>query len=186
MRTLIKKNVSALILIGVFGLGCTTQVKEGQEDLSILEKDSVNVFNIDSNYNVVHESTLQPYAQVDSLFRLLQYGFDEDVLLKLERMCDDSDGDLSEKFYVVGRNLLNDYLADYITYLSAHKTSCLRERTILDLSAEIAMYEKDERIKVIREKKEESLEVARREKLSVDLIKVIHDIYGEVKPELFD
>lgn len=139
-----------------------------------------------SDYQTVHQYSIQPYRQVDSLVKLLDAGFREEILLQLDSICQRSDGDLSESFYELGGNLLNEHLADYLRYLAIRPTSCLKAHTILGLSADIAVYDRYERDDALRDQKDSMLALARGEKLPANLVKVLENIYAQVKPAVYD
>ncbi len=139
-----------------------------------------------SGQNVIHHASIQPYQQVDSLMKLLDAGFRDDILLQLDSICQRSDGDLGEVFHSLGVELLTAHMTDYLRYLAARPKSCLKGRTILGLSADIAIYDRHERDHALRDQKERIRSLARRERLPADLVMVLEHVYTQITPELFD
>ncbi|SEL95456.1 hypothetical protein [Parapedobacter koreensis] len=183
MSNMILKNIVYVILTGFWLYSCHGKVENEQQ---ITNEDSVETSGIDSSENIIQESTMYPYRKVDSLIQLLEKKYDDDVLQRLENMCQESDGDLAESFHELGKRLFDIHLLDFVKFLSIHKESCLREKLILGISAEIAVYGKEERRKIINEERNKYLEIAKDKNLPPNLIEAINDIYREIKPEIFD
>lgn len=173
-----------LLFLCFFVSSCNGKPKERKD--GIIKKDTVSVSYIDSNYNTIHEHKIYPYKQVDSLIQLLGQEYDKNIMLQLDSICQGSDGDLTEKFYELGEKLLDNHLVDFVNFLSIYDESCLRESTILGISAEISAYGEEERIKIIIQEKDKYLAIAKSKNLSVDLLMVIEKLYAEVRPDLFD
>lgn len=183
MNNMTLENLVYVILAGFVLHGCYGKVEDKKH---VVNEDSIEVLSVDSGENIIQENTIHPYRTVDSLIQLLDKKYDDEVLLRLEGICLESDGDLTESFYELSKRLLDIHLLDFVKFLSTHKESCLREKLILGISAEIAVYGKEERTKIIDEERNKYLELAKNKDFPPNLIEAINNIYGEIKPEIFD
>ncbi len=177
------KNIVYVILTGFWLYSCQGKIEEREH---ITNEDSVEVSGVESSENIIQESAMQPYRNADSLIQLLEEKYDENVLQKLESICKQSDGDLAESFHELGKRLFDIHLLDFVKFLSTHEESCIREKLILGISAKVAVYGKEERTQIINEEKNKYLEMAKNKNFSPNLIETINDIYGEIKPDIFD
>lgn len=139
-----------------------------------------------SNINTVAEGSIKPYKEVDSLIKKTQQQYKLADVLKLDSICIKSDGDLSEKYYQVSKDLFNNHLNEFVKFISEHPNSCLKAKLIEGISADMSVYEGNERSEQIKQEKEKTLVKAKSEKLSIEKIHVIEAIYKNVNPALFD
>lgn len=177
-----------LIIISVVKLiSCTDTVKEKTVEKS--KKDTVinNVTEIKADtINTIRETSIMPYKEVDSLITEIEIRYNKTDIFKLDSICIKSDGDLTEKYYEITKRLFHNKLRDFIAYISEHPNTCLKTKLIEGISADMSVFEGDERFEQIKQEKERILTQAKREKLLPRQMKIIEAIYANVKPSLFD
>ncbi len=104
------------------------------------------------------------------------------IISKLDSICIKSDGDLTEKFYQVTKELFYSHLTAFVDYISSHPNSCLKATLIEGLSADMSVYEGNERSEQIKQEKQKTLEKAKKLKLSIQQIQIIETIFKAINP----
>lgn len=188
MREIGKIELLVLLLIVTFFIAaCTGTVKNDpkgtvKNDTVAAETHEINPTDI----NTVAEGSIEPYREVDSLIKRTKQQYKVVDVLKLDSICIKSDGDLSEKYYEVSKGLFNNYLPEFTKYISEHPNSCLKAKLIEGISADMSVYEGNERLDQIQQEKAKMVAKAKNEKLSIEQIQVIEAIYKKVNPTLYD
>ena len=176
-----------LLIVTLFIVACTCTVKDKSQgtvknDTVATETSEVNP----SNINTVVEGSIKPYKEVDSLVKETKQKYKVADVSKLDSICIKSDGDLSERYYEVSKYLFGNHLIEFVIYISEHPNSCLKAKLIEGISADMSVFEGNERLEQIAKEKEKTLTKAKREKLSVQQMQLIEAIYKNVNPALFD
>lgn len=198
MKNQLKGTKSFLILLVVHLLifGCINNEKNkntvsGNKD-SAYEGNSPTQLIQDSatrdssEENVVHEKTLTPYKQVDSLKKAINHRYNLRDVKMLDKICSNSDGDLAESFEEVSKQLFENNIDDFIDYLLVHPNSCLKRNLIYGLGADLFVYEKAERSSKLIETQERLILKAKKEGLSDKKIQFIKELFKKVNPDLLD
>lgn len=174
---LVMIKLAALALI-VFATACDHSNSFKDENERTVVVDTAN--------NTINEGKLEPYREVDSLTQDLKKVYNVNAVLKLDSICSKSDGDLTEKYYDVTQYLFKAHLSYFVSFMLEHPDCCLKNRLIEGISAELSVFDGDERINEISKRKEKTLNRAKDAKLSTQQMQVINDIYNKINPALFD
>lgn len=170
------------ILMLVFG-ACTNPV---QEKSHIEIKNDSTTRDSSTEANTVDEGSIEPYREVDSLITVVNENYTLKTVFKLDSICVRSDGDLSEKYYEVSKQLFEKHLSDFSKYLTEYPGSCLKVKLIESLSADLSVYEDKERVAQMEKQEGEMLSKAKKLNLSSNQIQVIEDIFRNLNPGMFD
>lgn len=146
-----------------------------------IKTDSSNSVN-----SVIPEENQKPYREKDNLVNSLKSKWNKQDVMRLEKICVGSDGDLSEALTEDATELLDNNLGNFLDYLIKNPNSCLKKDLIEGLGANFSPYSKDERPVKIAEDKKALLEKANSLGLSKDKIKLINEIYNKVDPGVLD
>jgi len=188
MRKVIKKTswIVLLLIITLFIAACTGTVKDKPQGTVKNDTVATETNKVNPSTNTVVEGSIKPYKEVDSLVKETKQQYKVADILKLDSICVKSDGDLSEKYYEVSKGLFSNHLTEFVKYISEHPNSCLKAKLIEGISADLSVYEGNERSEQIAKEKARTLTKAKREKLSIAQLQVIEAIYKNVNPALFD
>lgn len=181
------QRIVLLSIVSLFIAACTGTVKDKPQGTVKNDTVDTGTSKVNStNINTVTEGSIKPYKEVDSLIKKTEQQYKVADILKLDSICIKSDGDLSEKYYEVSKSLFNNHLSEFVKYISEHPNSCLKAKLIEGISADMSVYEGNERLEQIKQRKEKAIARAKSEKLSIEQIQIIEAIYKNVNPALFD
>ncbi len=139
-----------------------------------------------SNANVMDQSTIPPYKDIDSLVRLLDKKFAFSEVKKLDSICSGSDGDLTEYLSSITITLFDDHLNDFVGYFQINPMSCLKGRWVEGLGAEYSVYERTERSEKLLQEENRLISIAKEQKLDDRKIEFIRALFSKVNPNILD
>lgn len=132
--------------------------------------------------NTINENSTLLYLTIDSLLK------DTTVLAlkKLDSICSHIDGDLAEKYYEATQILIDHRISQFLEYLYAYPSSCLKTQLIKGISADLSVYQGEERDSKLTQVKRKILENAVTNKIAEDRMKLLNEILDGIDPEMFD
>lgn len=109
----LKYIIHLLFIFQLLVLSCDSKSKNQNMEDSMETKQNESTQVPSSNTNVIDQSTLPPYKNIDSLVRLLDENFAFSEVKKLDSICFGSDGDLTEYLGSITISLLDRHLNDF-------------------------------------------------------------------------
>jgi polyribonucleotide nucleotidyltransferase len=133
-------------------------------------------FNLKVEKNITITSVICSHQNKDILF----------MIEKLEKKCNKTDGEQSEKYYQITKELFTNHAKYFFLYLKKHTNSCLEKRFTEALSAEISVYDKIDRANQIEKVRNRLRKQIKLNKLEKENLLLVERIIKNLKPEIFD
>jgi hypothetical protein len=129
---------------------------------------------------------MSPYKQVDIIVQLIKSSYRPSEINKLNSICCNSDGDLSESLGEITMQLFYSNLNALVSYFLAHPKSCFEVKLIEGISANFSVYEKKDRQTKLNDEQLKTIKRAKAENLTPEKIRAIKKIFERVNPNLLD